>query len=76
MRPKIKIGKRTPLFYTDNGNRWVNDDVHRMFLYYKKKAFITKPGAVHVFSRHATATLMIAWSSDCRIVKKLLRHKT
>ena len=75
IRPKITIDDRIPLFYTDNGNRWVNSDVHRMFLYYKKKANITKPGAVHVFSRHTTATLMIARGCDCRIVKELLRHK-
>lgn len=46
-----------------------------MFLYYKVKAGIKKPGAVHVFSRHTTATLMIAKGCDSRIVKELLRHQ-
>lgn len=75
IRPEIKIGNRTSLFYTDSMNVWAKNDVHRMFLYYKKKAGITKPGGVHVFSRHTTATLMIARGCDCRIVKELLRHK-
>ena len=75
IRPELQIGDRTPLFYTDAGNVWANNDVHRMFSYYKKKAGITKPGGVHVFSRHTTATMMIAKGCDIRIVKELLRHK-
>ena len=75
MKPQINIGTRTPLFYTDNGNSWTNGDVHRMFIYYKKKAKVTKQGGTHVFSRHTTATLMIAKGCDCRIVKEILRHK-
>jgi site-specific recombinase XerD len=75
MRPEVKVGDRIPVFYTDNLNLWTNGDVHRMFMYYKTKAGIKKPGAVHVFSRHTTATLMIAKGCDCRIVKELLRHK-
>jgi integrase/recombinase XerD len=75
IRPQVQILGRTPVFYTDNLNLWTSGDVHRMFLYYKKKAGIKKPGAVHVFSRHTTATLMIAKSCDCRIVKEILRHK-
>jgi integrase/recombinase XerD len=46
-----------------------------MFLYYKKKGDVTKPGAVHVFSRHTTAISMIAEGCDSRIVKEILRHK-
>jgi integrase/recombinase XerD len=75
MRPQIKIGDRTPLFYTDNANLWYKNDVHRMFLYYKQKAGIKKPGAVHVFSRHTPATIMIANGCDIRIVKEVLRHR-
>lgn len=75
IRPRVKIEDRIPLFYTDNMNLWKNGDIHRMFIYYKDKANIKKPGAVHVFSRHTTATLMIANGCDCRIVKEILRHK-
>ncbi|MFZ3092409.1 MAG: tyrosine-type recombinase/integrase [Methanothrix sp.] len=75
MKPQIEVGNRIPLFYTDNGNSWTNGDVHRMFIYYKKKAGVTKQGGTHVFSRHTTATLMIAKGCDCRIVKEILRHK-
>ena len=46
-----------------------------MFLYYKKKEGIKKPGAVHVFARHSSATIMVANGCDIRIVKELLRHR-
>lgn len=75
IRPQKEIGDRIPLFYTDKLNFWTKKEVHRMFLYYKAKAGIKKPGAVHVFSRHTTATLMIAKGCDSRIVKELLRHR-
>ena len=75
VRPKIEVDGRTPLFYTDYLNRWANNDVHRMFVSYKAKAGVKKPGAVHVFSRHTPATLMVAKGCDVRIVMELLRHR-
>jgi len=75
IRPQKNIKGRTPLFYTDNLNLWEKGDVHRMFLYYKKKAGIKKPGAVHVFSRHTPATILVAKGCDIRIVKEVLRHR-
>lgn len=60
IRPQVKIGDRIPLFYTDSMNLWYKNDVHRMLLGYKKKARIHKPGAVHVFSRHTPATIIVA----------------
>lgn len=75
IRPQIHIGERIPLFYTDHMNVWNKKEIHRMFLYYKKKAGIKKPGAVQVFSRHTSATIMIASGCDCRIVKEILRHR-
>lgn len=74
VRPQVNIKGRIPLFYTDSLNFWEKNDVHRMFLYYKKKAGVKKSGAVHVFSRHTTATMMIANGADIRIVKDILRH--
>jgi len=35
---------------------------------------VTKPGGLHVFSRHSPATLMIANGCDISIVQKILRH--
>ena len=75
IRPQVKIGDRIPLFYTDNMNLWYKNDIHRMFLSYKKKAGIDKPGAVHVFSRHTPATIMVAKGCDIRIVQEVLRHR-
>jgi len=75
IRPKIEIEGKTPLFYTDHFNFWDRGDVHRMFLTYKEKAGVKKPGAVHVFSRHSPATIMIAKGCDIRIVKEVLRHR-
>jgi len=75
IRPKLEIDGRTPLFYTDNFNLWDRNDVHRIFIYYKNKAGIKKPGAVHVFSRHSPATIMVAKGCDIRIIKEVLRHR-
>ena len=75
IRPKIEIDGKNPLFFTDNFNLWDRGDIHRMFMVYKKKAGINKPGAVHVFSRHSPATIMVAKGCDIRIIKEVLRHK-
>jgi len=75
IRPQVKTGDRSPLFYTDSMNLWYKNDVHRMFLGHKKKAGIHKPGSVHVFSRHTPATIMVAKGCDIRIVKEVLRHR-
>jgi len=75
IRPQMNINGKTPLFYTDNCNLWDRNDVHRIFLYYKNKAGVKKPGAVHVFSRHSPSTIMVANGCDIRIVKEVLRHK-
>lgn len=45
-----------------------------MFMSYKRKAGIEKKGGLHVFSRHTTATILIAKGCDIRIVQELLRH--
>lgn len=75
MRPPLEINGRQPLFYTDYGRRRDRRDVHRMFVTYKQKAGIKKHGAVHIFSRHTPATMMVANGCDIRIVKELLRHR-
>jgi integrase/recombinase XerD len=75
IRPQKEIDGKIPLFYTDHLHLWSKEDIHRMFMDYKKKAGIKKPGAVHVFSRHTTATMMIANGADLRIVQEILRHR-
>lgn len=75
MKPPLVIDSREPLFYTDYGHRWTNGDIHRMFMTYKKMAGIEKKGGVHCFSRHSSATLMIARGCDLRIVQSILRHR-
>lgn len=75
IRPKIEINGKFPLFYTDYFNIWDRGSIHWMFLYYKEKAKIRKPGAVHVFSRHSPASIMVAKGCDIRIIKEVLRHK-
>jgi integrase/recombinase XerD len=74
IRPPLEIDGRKPLFYTDFGGRWDHKSIHYTFMRYKKLAGINKPGAVHVFSRHTPATIMIAHGCDIRIVKELMRH--
>lgn len=74
VRPPLKIDGRPPLFYTDYGKRWDRKELYRMFMSYKRKAGIEKKGGLHVFSRHTTATILIAKGCDIRIVQELLRH--
>ncbi|MCJ7444716.1 MAG: tyrosine-type recombinase/integrase [Methanotrichaceae archaeon] len=75
IKPILEVQDRRPLFYTDYGKLWDRKDVYRMFIFYKRKAGIQKPGGVHVFSRHTPAMLMIKNGCDIRIVKEILRHK-
>lgn len=75
IRPPLEVEGKEPLFYTDYGNRWTNGDVYRMFMGYKKTAGIQKKGGVHCFSRHSSATLMIARGCDLRSVQTILRHR-
>jgi integrase/recombinase XerD len=75
LRPSIEINGRKPLFCTDFGHRWTNNKIYQMFLYYKGKAGIEKKGAVHCFSRHSSATLMITKGCDLRSVQAILRHR-
>lgn len=74
VRPPLKIDGHSPLFYTDFGRRWDRRDIYRLFIGYKKAAGVEKHGGPHVFSRHTTATIMIAKGCDIRIVKDVLRH--
>jgi integrase/recombinase XerD len=75
VRPSLEVDGHEPLFYTDYGHRWTNGDIHRMFATYKESAGIEKKGGPHVFSRHSSATLMIAQGCDLRTVQSILRHK-
>jgi integrase/recombinase XerD len=75
IRPPFEIDGKEPLFYIDYSHRWTNGDVYRMFMHYKEKAGIQKKGGVHCFSRHSSATLMIARGCDLRSVQALLRHR-
>ena len=75
IRPTHLVEGRQPLFYTDYGQRWRRMDLHYMFKIYKNKAGIEKRGGLHVFGRHAPATLMIANGCDIRIVQQVLRHR-
>ncbi len=74
IRPLLVIDNKNPFFFTDYDNLWDRRDIYRMFIHYKKKAGITKPGGLHVFSRHTPATLMIKNGCDLRIVKDIMRH--
>jgi integrase/recombinase XerD len=74
MRPQLVVDGRQPLFYTVCGFRWDRKDVYKMFIRYKSKAGISKPGGVHCFARHTPATIMISKGADIRIVQKILIH--
>jgi integrase/recombinase XerD len=74
-KPKVLINGREPLFATDFGNRWTNGNIYKIFMFYKEKAGIQKKGGVHCFSRHSSATLMVAKGCDLRSVQAILRHR-
>jgi site-specific recombinase XerD len=48
-------------------SRYDRRDIHRMFINYKIKAGISKPGAVHCYNHDSNGC-------DIRIVQKILRH--
>lgn len=75
VRPQIEINGKHPLFYTDYGNRWQRTDLYKMFISYKAKAGITKPGGLHVFARHSAASILIKNGCDIMTIKELLRHE-
>ncbi len=75
IRPSLTIEDRDPLFFTDYGNRWTPKQVHKMFVSHKKAAGVSKKGGVHCFSRHSSATLLIARGCDLRTVQAVLRHR-
>ena len=74
IRPPRLVEDRQPVFYTAYGQRFDRRDVHRMFVSYKSRAGITKPGGVHCFGRHSPASIMVAKGCDIRIVQTILRH--
>lgn len=74
-RPSLVINGKQPLFYTDYGNRWQRTDLYKMFISYKTKAGITKPGGLHVFGRHSAASILIKNGCDIMTIKELLRHE-
>jgi integrase/recombinase XerD len=51
IRPQLEVQGNQPLFYTICGHRWDRKNIHRMFVHYKAKAFISKPGGVSIVSR-------------------------
>lgn len=75
IRPQIEIKGEHPLFFTDYGNRWQRTDLYKMFICYKKRAGITKPGGLHVFARHSAASILVKNGCDIMTIKELLRHE-
>jgi len=76
IRPKVVLEDGSvPLFPTDYFHRWERRDVYRMFIGYKTKAGISKPGGLHVFSRHSPASILVKNGCDLLTIKDLLRHK-
>ena len=76
VRPQLEIEGEHPLFFSDYGNRWNRTDLYKMFMSYKKKAGISKPGGLHVFARHSSASILIKNGCDIMTIKELLRHES
>jgi integrase/recombinase XerD len=75
IRPEVVLEDGSiPLFPTDYFHRWKRRDVYRMFIGYKTKAGISKPGGFHVFARHSPASILVKNGCDLLTIKELLRH--
>lgn len=74
-RPPLEIDRRHPLFYSHMNKRYDRKAIYNIFRRCKAKAGVTKPGGVHVFFRHSSATLLLKRGCDLLTVKELLRHK-
>jgi integrase/recombinase XerD len=74
LRPAITVNGASPVFITDYGRRWEPSSLYRMFIEYKKRASITRPGGVHCFSRHSSASLLAKNNCDILTIQRLLRH--
>ena len=75
VRPQLEIEGERPLFFSDYGRRWNRSDLYKMFVRYKARAGITKPGGLHVFGRHSAASILIKNGCDIMTIKELLRHE-
>ena len=50
------------------------ESLEHMFLKYKIKAGIKKPGCVHVWGRHSPASIMVQRGCDVYSLQHLMRH--
>jgi integrase/recombinase XerD len=74
-RPSFKINGVQPIFITDYLHRWNRMDAHRMFIDYKGRAGVLKPGGLHVFGRHSPASIMVKNGCDILTIKEIMRHR-
>ena len=74
-RPDCKIKGKQPLFYTRDDKRYDRRMIYSIFRRCKDQAGIKKPGGLHVFCRHSSATLMLKNGCDILTIKELLRHR-
>ena len=75
VRPKKIIDGKQPLFYSNRNKRYDRTQIYNIFRRCKERSGITKPGGVHVFFRHSSATLLLTRGCDLLTVKELLRHR-
>ncbi len=47
-----------------------------IFMYWKERAGIIKPGSVHVFGRHTPASIMVKNGCDVYSLQQLMRHNS
>jgi len=76
VRPSLEIEGFQYLFYTDWSRKWSRRSVEFMFKYWKDRAGITKPGGVHVFGRHTSASIMVKNGCDVYSLQQLMRHSS
>ncbi len=74
VRPDVEVDGHRLLFFSDFGAKLDRRDIHRLVVWYKKKAGIRKPGGAHVLFRHTPASLMVQNGCDLLTIQQVMRH--
>jgi integrase/recombinase XerD len=76
VRPKVEIGGKFPVFYTDRHHLWNLRGLEMVLSECKKRAGVKSRGSVHVLGRHSPASIMVKHGCDVYSLQQLMRHSS